>query len=300
MSMAAVAGGFGLATVGFGQAARTRRQSSGEGTSSDDQDQSLEFGEDFRPLSERLVGPALGSFRRIGRRLTPGWQLEKMRRQVTLSGLGSGGIESLLALKAAVTVAGAALLPLVVAGLGGAAVNVIVLAVLGGAVGFFAPDFLLARKGTARQMELRRSLPETIDLMAIAVQAGMGLEAAIELVSRKLPGALGDELHRLLQEIQLGSSRRQALHRIRERTSVNELSTFALALIQADTIGSPIADVLQSHAAQMRMIRRQDAREMAAKLPVKLLFPMLLLIFPALIIVVIGPAAISVMTDLGR
>ncbi|MGH2708875.1 MAG: type II secretion system F family protein, partial [Actinomycetota bacterium] len=126
------------------------------------------------------------------------------------------------------------------------------------------------------------------------VQAGIGLEGSIELVSRKLPGALGDELHRLLQEIQLGASRRQALQALRDRTNVSELSTFALALIQADTVGSPVARVLGAHAAEMRMLRRQRAREKAAKLPVKLLFPLLLTIFPALMIIVIGPAVISI------
>jgi tight adherence protein C len=130
--------------------------------------------------------------------------------------------------------------------------------------------------------------------MAIAVQSGMGLEGSMDLVSRKIPGALGDELHRMLQEIQLGSSRRQALQNLRERTDVDELSTFALALIQADQVGSPIADVLQTYAGEMRMLRRQRAREVAAKLPVKLLFPLLFAIFPALMIVVLGPAAISI------
>ena len=166
-----------------------------------------------------------------------------------------------------------------------------------------AVALLLAATGIAPAAEIpaaiRTELPETIDLMAISVQAGMGLEAAIELASQSLPGPLGDELHRLLQEIQLGSSRREALHQLRNRTEVSELSSFALALIQADAIGSPIADVLQSNSARMRLIRRQVAREKAAKLPVKLLIPMMLFIFPALLIVIIGPAGLSIMEGLG-
>lgn len=291
-SMAAVAGGLGLAVAGVGQALTARRAAPAaqvildEGTG-------YEF-ELARPLSERLLGPAWRTFRRMGRTLTPGWQLSRMRRHATLAGLGPEGIEAVLSMKAAVTLAGATLVPLGVAALGATFGSVALWATLGGAVGFFVPDLWIARKGEARQMEIRRALPETIDLMAIAVQAGMGLEASIELVSRKLPGGLGEELHRMLQEIQLGASRRQALQRLRERTEVTELSTFALALIQADAVGSPIADVLHSQAAQMRMIRAQNARETAAKLPVKLLIPMLLFIFPALMVVVIGPAAISI------
>jgi tight adherence protein C len=291
-SAAAVAGGLALATAGIGQALVARKS----GPAAEvilDEATDYEF-EVQRPLSERLLGPAWGAFRRMGRTLTPGWQLARMRRHATLAGLGPEGIEAVLTMKAAVTVAGATLLPLGVAALGATFGSVAFWAILGGAVGFFAPDLWIARRGEARQLQIRRALPETIDLMAVAVQAGMGLEASIELVSRKLPGGLGDELHRMLQEIQLGASRRQALQRLRERTEVTELSTFALALIQADSVGSPISDVLHSQAAQMRLIRAQNARETAAKLPVKLLIPMLLFIFPALLIVVIGPAAISI------
>ncbi len=247
-----------------------------------------------RPFSERLLGPAWGSFRKMGRTLTPSWQMKRMRRNAQLAGMGPGGVEGILALKAAAVAAGATLIPLAMASLGASFGPVVLWAVLGGAIGFFVPDLWVAKKGSARQEDIRRTLPETIDLMAIAVQAGMGLEGSIELVARKLPGALGEELQRLLQEIQLGSSRRQALQKLRERTEITELSTFAMALIQADTIGSPVAEVLQTHAFEMRLLRRQRARETAAKLPVKLLFPLLLTIFPALMIIVIGPAMVTV------
>ena len=127
----------------------------------------------------------------------------------------------------------------------------------------------------------------------------MGLEQAIELVARRMPGALGEEFHRMLQEVQLGASRREALAHLRERTEVPELSTFALSLAQADSLGSPLGEVLRVQAAQMRMLRRQRAREIAAKVPVKLLFPLLLFIFPALAIVVIGPAIVTILKAFG-
>ena len=235
---------------------------------------------------------------RLGRWFTPTSQMEKMRRNATLAGIGSGGIEGILATKAIGTLAGAIVVPLVMAGLGVKFGGVVWFAAVGGAFGFLLPGIWVSRTGRLRQTAIRTELPETIDLMAISVQAGMGLEAAIELASQSLPGPLGDELHRLLQEIQLGSSRREALHQLRNRTDVSELSSFALALIQADAIGSPIAEVLQSNSARMRLIRRQVAREKAAKLPVKLLIPMMLFIFPALLIVIIGPAGLSIMEGL--
>jgi tight adherence protein C len=230
----------------------------------------------------------------VGRIDTPTRQMKRMRRHAQLAGLGPGGVEGLLAIKAAAVAVGATVIPLAMAALGASFGPVVLWAIMGGTFGFFLPDLWIARKGEARQNDIRRMLPETIDLMAIAVQAGMGLEGSIELVARKLPGPLGEELQRLLQEIQLGSSRRQALQKLRERTEIGELSTFAMALIQADTIGSPVSDVLQTHASEMRLVRRQRARESAAKLPVKLLFPLLLTIFPALMIIVIGPAVISI------
>lgn len=299
--MIAVAGGFGLITTAIGQTIAARRpQPLPEVIFQDNDDHPTPSPQELEiPLSERLLGPALSSLRGLGQTLTPGWQKARMRRHALLAGLGSSGVEGILAMKAAAAVAGATILPLTMAAMGGAIGAGILWAPIGGLTGFFVPDLLIARKGAARQLEIKKTLPETIDLMAIAVQAGMGLEAAIDLVSQKLPGPLGDELYRFLQEIQLGSSRRQGLQRLRDRTDVRELSAFALALIQADIIGSPVAEVLQSNANQMRLTRRQDAREAAAKLPVKLLIPMLLFIFPALIIVIIGPAAISIVDTLG-
>lgn len=293
LSVAAVAGGLGFAAMGVGQAVAGRR------TAPAASDVILSDGPGYeeeldRPLSVRLLGPTWNNFRQMGRTVTPAWQMSRMRRHASLAGMGPTGIEGLLAIKAAAVASGATLLPLAFAALGAEFGSVVLWAVLGGTAGFFLPDLWIARKGEKRQEEIRRNLPETIDLMAIAVQAGMGLEGAIELVARKLPGPLGEELHRLLQEIQLGASRRQALQKLRDRTEVAELSTFAMALMQADAIGSPIADVLQTHAKEMRVVRRQRARETAAKLPVKLLFPMLLFIFPALMIVVIGPAIVSI------
>ena len=289
--------GFGLYALAVGtvRSLRPVRLDGGAMDAILDESPDLHGAELSRPLSERVLGPSIAGLQRAARSITPSWWVERLRHNTSLAGLGRLGAEGALALKVVAVGAGALLFGTLSAiadiGAGGLALG----AALGGVIGFVVPDALIAHRASARQDEIRRTLPEALDLLAIAVQAGMGLEQAIELVARRLPGALGEELHRMLQEVQLGASRREALTHLRERTDVSELSTFALALAQADALGSPIGELLRIQAVQMRMLRRQRARERAAKVPVKLLFPLLLFIFPALGIVVIGPAAISIL-----
>ncbi|HYR63369.1 MAG TPA: type II secretion system F family protein [Actinomycetota bacterium] len=246
------------------------------------------------PLSERLLGPAGQALTKVARAVTPSTMVARLRQNTSLAGLGGLGVEGALALKAAGAAVVAIVLPAVMALLGVGFGNVILLGLIGAAIGFMLPDVFIASKGKSRQDEIRKALPETLDLLAIAVGAGMGLEAAIELVIQRLPGALGEEFHRILQELSLGVSRREAFGSLRTRTEVDELSTFALILTQADALGTPLSVVLKSQAQEMRMLRRQRAREQGAKTPVALLFPLLLGIFPALMLVVMGPAIISI------
>lgn len=247
-----------------------------------------------RPLLIRLLGPAGDTFERAARAVTPAWWIDRLHRNAALAGLGRWGIEGILVTKGVSAAAAASFSALLVGALGGGVPGAVTWAVIGAALGFFVPDVWMAHRADRRQDGIRGALPETLDLMAIAVQAGMGLEQAMELVSRRLPGPLGDELGRTLREIRLGASRREALHHLRERTEVTELSTFALALAQADALGAPISEVLKVQAGEMRMLRRQRAREKAAKVPVKLLFPLLIGIFPALGIVIMGPVLIRI------
>ncbi len=295
----AVAGGLGAVAVGAGRSVVHGRADGMVMDAILDESPNLRRVELAQSFVERLLGPGFRSFERAARFVTPSSWVERIGRNAALAGLGPWGVSEVLALKAAVGIGGAFVFFAGAAIAGAGSGGLIMLAVLGALIGSFVPDLLIARRATNRQDEIRRALPEALDLLAIAVQAGMGLEQAVDLVSRRISGALSSELHRVLQEVQLGASRREALAHLRGRTEVSELSTFALSLAQADALGSPLGEVLRVQAVQMRMLRRQRAREQAAKVPVKLLFPLLGCIFPALGIVVIGPAAVSILRAFG-
>ena len=295
MGPAVVGLGLGAAAVGVARQSLARRSSTSAlqtitGHALDSRQAELS-----EPLSKRLLGPSLGSLAKGTRMVMPTAWIARLRRNIGLAGMANLGIEGALALKAAGAAMFGVLVPVLIAFAGVQLGGVILWALFGAAIGFFAPDIYIARKAEDRQAKIRRALPETLDLLAIAVGAGMGLEAAISLVIERLPGALGDEFFRVLQELQLGVSRKEAFSSLRDRTEVNELSTFCLILTQADALGSPMSTVLRSQAAEMRALRRQRAREQGAKTPVALLFPLLLGIFPALMLIVIGPSIISIM-----
>jgi tight adherence protein C len=167
---------------------------------------------------------------------------------------------------------------------------ILVLLLLPG-IGLLVPSAWLTRKVNERKIAIFKDLPDTLDLLAISVEAGMGFEGALDIVCQHFSSPLAEEFHRTLREMELGLPRRDAFQNLKRRTEVPELSNFVLALMQADALGIPIGRVLRTQAGEMRAKRRQWAREKAAKLPVKMLIPLTLFIFPAIMIVVLGPAA---------
>ncbi len=169
---------------------------------------------------------------------------------------------------------------------------------LGGAAGFYVPDLLLYNAGVKRQVKIRDALPDAMDMLTVCVEAGLGFDSALARVTGSIDGPLANEFSRALQEIQIGKSRTQSLRALADRTTVAELRAFVSALVQAGELGIPVASVLREQAKEMRLRRRQRAEEKAQQVPVKILFPLIGCLFPALFIVIIGPGAISIMNSL--
>jgi tight adherence protein C len=161
-------------------------------------------------------------------------------------------------------------------------------------LGFFGPDAWLRRKIDERRVSMQKALPDVLDLMVISVEAGLGFDSALSRVVATVPGPLSEEFFRMLQETRVGVSRRDAMRHLMDRTDLDELRSFLLAMIQAEAFGVTIANVLRVQADEMRIKRRQRAQEKAFAAPVKLVFPLVFCIFPALFIVLLGPAAIQI------
>jgi tight adherence protein C len=168
----------------------------------------------------------------------------------------------------------------------------------GAAAGFFLPDVLLYNSGLKRQQRLAVSLPEALDLLTICVEAGLGFDAALAQVARNQNGPLAAEFARVLQEMQIGKSRAEAMRALADRTSVPELRAFVSALTQSAELGIPVANVLREQAKEMRLRRRQRAEAQAQKVPVKITFPLIGCLLPALFIIVLGAGVIDIVHTL--
>jgi tight adherence protein C len=164
---------------------------------------------------------------------------------------------------------------------------------------FFLPDLLLYNKGLKRQEEIQNALADTLDQMTIAVEAGLGFEAAMAKAATNGKGPLAEEFIRTLQDMSIGRARKDAYQSFGERTSSPDLRRFTRSVVQADTYGIAIASVLRVQAAEMRLRRRQRAEEKAMRIPVKVLFPLVFCILPVLFIVLLTPAALSIFAAFG-
>jgi len=243
------------------------------------------------PFAVRLMHPLGQVFGSVAK-LTPRNYIENVHKKLLHAGLANSiRAEELVvgqvALTALLTLGG-----LLWAVLGSASPRTTLLVlILMPVIGLLVPSAWLTRKVEERQSSILKDLPDTLDLLAISVEAGMGFEGALEIVCQHFDSPLSHEFARTLHEMELGLPRRDAFQNLKRRTEVPELSNFVLALLQADALGIPIGRVLRTQGAEMRAKRRQWAREKAAKLPVKMLIPLTLFIFPAIMIIVLGPAA---------
>ena len=174
-----------------------------------------------------------------------------------------------------------------------------IMGVTGGMIGFLAPEFWLSRRIKSRRAAVLLAVPDVLDLLTISVRAGLAFDAALAKVVEKSKGPLPDEFRRVLAEVRVGKPRREALREMSARCEVPALGNFIAAIIQAEQLGVPISKVLVVQSEQLRVERRQRAEEMAAKAPIKMMFPLVGCIFPSLFIVILGPAIILIIQSMG-
>ncbi len=248
-----------------------------------------------QPFLTRIVKPMGERGFNAIRSLTPSSYLDSVHKKLLLAGLASTvRAEEFVTAQAALTgLMAAAALAIVLLAHPPTSKAILYLVLLP-TMGALFPSAWLNRKVAERKDMILRDLPDTLDLLAISVEAGMGFEGALEVVCQNFTSPLADEFSRTLREMELGLPRRDAFQNLKRRTEVPELSNFVLALLQADALGIPIGRVLKTQAAEMRSKRRQWARERAGKLPVKIMFPLVAFIFPAVLVIVLGPAGSSI------
>jgi tight adherence protein C len=250
-------------------------------------------------FSDRVLLPVAHRFTSFGRRLTPTGQTERIKHKLDVAGSPPRwDTDRVLAFKALGLVGGGALGFILSLLLFGSILPTLAITGLVAALGYYAPDLVLYQMGYNRSDQIQKTLPDALDLLTISVEAGLGFDAALAQVARNTRGPLADEFFRVLQEMQIGLGRAEAFRALTDRTNVADLRNFVTAMIQADVFGIPVANVLRVQAREMRIKRTQRAEEAAQKVPVKILFPLIFCILPMLFVVVIGPAAITIIRNL--
>jgi len=257
-----------------------------------------ETGEPELSARERLLFPVLNGLQSLAVRFSPAGAHAKLQRRLDIAGNPRGwSVERVFAVKG---------LSLVLLGLFGLLIGgplewlgLLLMACLGSA-GFFLPELLIYNAGVKRQQGIQRALPDTVDLLSVSMRAGLGFDGAVARVAETEAGPLAAEFGRYLQEVRLGKSRRAALQAVADRSTVVDLQHIVSSLAQADLLGIPVARVLEQQAKEMRIKRRQLAEEKAHKVTIKIIFPTLLCILPALFIAVIGPGVIRIMETFSK
>jgi tight adherence protein C len=252
-----------------------------------------EFDESF---GDRIMAPLQQRASKLARRLSGSDAPERIRRRLDVAGNPQGWtVERVQAGKVigAITLF---LISLALTGVIGTGLTPRIVAVVAAtAIGWLGPNLYLYQKVYDRSKRMQRDLPDAIDLMTISVESGLAFDAAVQQVARNTEGPLADEFSRVLREMQIGQGRAAALRGLAERTEVDDVKSFVTSMVQADSFGIPIANVLRIQSAEIRMKRRQRAEEQAQKVPVKITVPLIFCILPCLFIAVMGPAAIHIM-----
>jgi len=249
-----------------------------------------------QPAWERVGAPTLQKLARLARKMTPAGLLDALEQRRNYAGLDAKWtLERLLAIKGALGVTGLLLGLLLF--LPNPSGLTFCAGMLFAGTGFFAIDVVMNAKASERRAEIERSFPNTVDQITICVEAGLGLDAAIAHASRTGSGPLAEELERVLQDVRTGMSRQAALDAFAERTDVPDVRYFVRAVGQANRYGVPIVDALRVQATEGRDRRKARAEERAQKTTVKILFPLMFCILPALFVVILGPAVMHIINS---
>jgi tight adherence protein C len=255
-----------------------------------------------QPFAERVIYPLLRQFGEMAAKNTPQNALQETTRKLELSGK-AGWIDAPMFLASRFVAAA-------IIGIGTFVIckfsifdyplsKSLLYGMIGLALGFFLPQLWLDEQIKKRQLEVRKAMPDALDLLTICVEAGLGFDAAMSNVAEKWDNELSLAFARAIREIQLGKLRREALKSMADRIDLAEMSSFVAAIIQSETLGVSMAKVLRIQAEQMRMRRRQYAEELAHQAPVKMLLPMVAFIFPSIFIVLMVPAALRIRKSFG-
>ena len=262
---------------------------------------SLEEIELSQPFSERVIIPVIRRIGEFSARFTPQKAIQNTARRLELAG-NPWPIDAatFLAIRfiLAVVLAGFLIAVVIISPPSNPSDNFMY---IGGAAfaGFYLPHLMLTSRINRRQKEIRKAMPDALDLLTICVEAGLGFDAAMSKVSEKWENELSLAFARVIREVQLGKVRREALKDMADRLGIPEMTSFVAAIIQSEQLGVSMAKVLRIQSDQMRVKRRQRAEEEAHKAPVKMIIPMALLIFPSIMIIILTPAAIQIMENLG-
>jgi tight adherence protein C len=243
------------------------------------------------PFSERVLRPMIQQMLTTFGKSSPAKNAAKIKRNLDMAGNPSNLTPTMfVGVRMTVGLIGLAIGFYLTSMMGLPVMNRLLFSIFGGAIGYVFPGLWLDRKIRARKHSILKSMPDALDLLTISVEAGLGFDLALGRVADKWDNELSKEFHRVLSDTRLGTPRRDAMRMMTERCGVDDLTNFVQAIIQAEQLGVSIGKILKVQSEQMRVRRRQRAEELAHQAPIKMLFPMAFLIFPSILVTILGPA----------
>ncbi len=253
-----------------------------------------------KPLSERILLPILGKISGMVGRLLPSGLISSLEPRFVQAGSpGNLSVNEILGIKTILAAALPGLIYLFDIGGGRGVFSLVLLMFIGLVIGWKMPDFYLAKIAADRKKLLEKTFPDILDLLTVSVEAGLGFDGAMAKVVEKDSGLVAMEFKRVLQEIKMGKTRREALRDLADRSAVEDINSFVNAMIQSDQLGLSIARTLRNQSELMRRKRRQRVEERAMKAPVKMLIPLVVFIFPTIFLILLGPALIQLVEWMG-